>query len=130
MDEQLMKFWEIEEITKSRNSSAEDVFCENHYKENTRRGEDGRYIVALPFKPQEELSGRLGESRRGALMQFLRNEKSLAKKGDLKSKYDEVLVDYLKRNHMSRINTSVMDEPDKYYYLPHHAVLKPESTST
>lgn len=30
-------------------ATPEDLLCEKHYKTNTKRNPDGRYIVRLPF---------------------------------------------------------------------------------
>ncbi|XP_036345547.1 uncharacterized protein LOC118754771, partial [Rhagoletis pomonella] len=51
-------------------------------------------------------------------------EKNLLKKSDLKHLYDSVLEEYLTLNHIT--------SEGKYfsYYLPHHAVIKPEKRTT
>ncbi|XP_060662126.1 uncharacterized protein LOC132795439 [Drosophila nasuta] len=53
-----------------------------------------------------------GHSRATALAQFLRNESRLKRNDSLKEQYDSVIRD------------------SGNYYLPHHAVLKPDSTTT
>ncbi|XP_075155812.1 uncharacterized protein LOC142229153 [Haematobia irritans] len=44
--------------------------------------------------------------------------------------YDKVLTEYLHLGHMERIDTPSSLDPENVYYLPHHAVIKPESTTT
>lgn len=46
---------------------------------------------------------------------------------EIKAQYDEVMGDYLKMGHMTKIKTS---KSGPKYYLPHHAVYKPDSTTT
>ncbi|CAK9796165.1 hypothetical protein ANTPLA_LOCUS674 [Anthophora plagiata] len=55
----LDKFWKVEEIIHRSHLTPEETACEEHFQKHTRRTEDGRYVVALPFKNNKEL---LGES--------------------------------------------------------------------
>ena len=92
LDKCLTKFWEIEEIPKKPIKSFEDSFCEENYRKTTLRLPNGRYQVSLPFRnPIMEL----GNSRHVAMAQYLRNEKNLMKKPDLKTEYDNTLQDYV-----------------------------------
>ncbi|XP_055903246.1 uncharacterized protein LOC129939295 [Eupeodes corollae] len=77
IDEQISKFWEIEEIPDKPIPSHEDEICERLYSETTTRNSEGRYIVRLPFKNS---ISTLGHSRNIALKQFIRMENSLKKK--------------------------------------------------
>lgn len=129
LDEQLAKFWEIEELPKRKFKTDEEIFCEDYYKNTTKRNDDGRYVVSLPFKPNYEDKTPLGCSRFIAERQFLRNEVSLLKKPEFKKEYDQVLLEYLDLGHMTRVNVPEKDS-SCFYYMPHHAVIKPESTST
>ncbi|XP_073831692.1 uncharacterized protein [Musca autumnalis] len=58
---------------------------------------------------------------------FKRNEKSLMRKPEFKTQYDEVMKEYLDLGHMVIDNESACDHN---YYLPHHGVLKSYSTTT
>ncbi|XP_036346150.1 uncharacterized protein LOC118755421 [Rhagoletis pomonella] len=59
-------------------------------------------------------------------------EKNLLKKGELKTSYDNVLEEYLKLNHMEVVESYEKITKGKYtsFYLPHHAVIKPEKLTT
>lgn len=73
LDMLLTRFWEEEELQhRPTILSKEDEACEADYKMNTVRGDDGRYIVALPFR-QGELD--LGESRNAAIRRFMALER-------------------------------------------------------
>ncbi|XP_075150773.1 uncharacterized protein LOC142224881 [Haematobia irritans] len=74
----------------------------------------------------------LGSSRRAAMAQFLHLERTFLKSPELGAEYIKVLSEYLDMNHMERTTSSVITSIYSYcsYYLPHHAVVKPERTST
>ncbi|XP_075170227.1 uncharacterized protein LOC142242533 [Haematobia irritans] len=91
LEKQLRRFWEVEDVPQQPMLSQADSFCEALYTETTTRDEDGRYIVALPFRP-EFLEGYriLGDSRALAERQFLRNEARLLKNVEQKSNNYEI----------------------------------------
>jgi len=84
-------------------------------------------VVTLPFREPENYGSKLGHSRSIALAQFLRNENRLKRDLPLIKQYDSVIQQYLDLGHMREVPPSY-DSPS--YYLPHHAVVKPESTTT
>lgn len=57
LDNQLKKFFEMEEVSKERVRTQEEVACERFYMETYKRREDGRFIVALPFKADPRTIG-------------------------------------------------------------------------
>ncbi|XP_073831801.1 uncharacterized protein [Musca autumnalis] len=128
VDKLLEKFWKLEEPPKISEYSPEEEYCEEVYKKTTRRLPDGRYVVSLPFKTQFSNGRGLGESKTRACRQFFRNEASLCKKLDFKSIYDNVLDEYTSLGHMVHICEA--SASPRSFYLPHHAVIKPESSST
>lgn len=130
LESQLSRFWELEEVPKERYLTPEEKFCEENYAHTTRRRHDGRYIVSLPFKANFPHDICLGQSRQSALRQFLRNESSLLKKPDFKPQYDAVIKEYGELKHMRKVSPPPFELLPAHYYLPHHAVFKPESTTT
>ncbi|XP_046865641.1 uncharacterized protein LOC124459904 [Drosophila willistoni] len=66
-------------------------------------------------------------SRPGALAQFLKNESRLLKNIPAKTEYDAVIQEYLDLGHMRQVP---FDGTNNNFYLPHHAVFKPDSTTT
>ncbi|XP_073835839.1 uncharacterized protein [Musca autumnalis] len=121
----LTRFWEVEETPKKVLRSDEDQYCERNYMETTRRNEEGRYVVTLPFKQCEEL----GNSRNIALAQFYRMERKLMKTPEIKEEYDKSILEYLELGHMRKIGPEEVDRVPNYY-LPHHAVIKPDRLTT
>ncbi|XP_043262443.1 uncharacterized protein LOC122403154 [Colletes gigas] len=125
LQEQLSRFWEIEEGPRERLLSAEESECERHYKENTRRDpETGRYTVKLPFKATVQ---NLGESRTTALKRFEALERSLARNPQYREQYNGFMREYESLGHMTKVQSS---PPSEGYYLPHHAVRKETSVTT
>ncbi|XP_075170131.1 uncharacterized protein LOC142242439, partial [Haematobia irritans] len=128
----LRKFWEIEEIPKKSLCSAEDKYCEDFYNTTTTRDTDGRYVVRLPFKPEFPNTLHLGSSRFLALGQYSRLEKSLSADLGLKEQYHSVLNEYISLKHMEESSSLEISAEGKFFsfYLPHHAVIRPEHKST
>ncbi|XP_075150744.1 uncharacterized protein LOC142224849 [Haematobia irritans] len=128
---QLKRFWEIEEVEHLKPISAEDDYCEEFYCQTTYRQPDGRYVVRLPFRKEFPEAVFLGPSRNMALAQYHRMEKTLNKTPDLKNQYERVLQEYITLDHMEEVRC-FENHGDKQnsFYLPHHAVVKPESKTT
>lgn len=122
----MSKCWEI---LNNRKISDDDKICENIFKTTTIRSSEGRYIVDLPFKIDLSIENAIGPNRYIALSQFLRNEKSMSKKPELKTMYDEVINEYLTLGHMEQVKASTRGQ-ENCFYLPHHGVFKPESLTT
>ncbi|XP_037820796.1 uncharacterized protein LOC119609875 [Lucilia sericata] len=129
LNKEITKFWELEEVPQVRTMSNDDLFCENLYKSTTYRDNSGRFVVYLPFKSDFPNDLHLGHSRNSALAQFIRNETRLLRNPQYKTDYDQVIEEYSILGHMIKISND-NDTPNSSYYLPHHSVLKPESTTT
>ena len=123
LDSQLKKFWEIEDIPNAVNPSFINP-CEQHFKSTTIREQTGRYVVSLPRRPN---APPLGNSKALALKRFYSLEKRLAKDSSLHSEYINFMSDYLSLGHM-QLATQVPAQ--NTYYIPHHPVFKPTSSST
>ncbi|XP_075151218.1 uncharacterized protein LOC142225329 [Haematobia irritans] len=131
LEKQLKRFWEVEEVPQKPHLSDSDSFCEKLFSDTTTRDKNGRFVVSLPFKPSlSNDSPRLGQSRSIASAQFLRNETRLLKNVDLKKQYDSVIQEYLELGHMVKVPTLSENKYPEHYYLPHHAVIKPDRTTT
>ncbi|KAL4113467.1 hypothetical protein QTP88_017082 [Uroleucon formosanum] len=102
---------------------AKTVRCLNT---TTTRQSDERYVVHLPFI---EYPPPHGDSRHLALKRLMQLESRLAKSTQLRSDYNETMYDYLDSGHMNRVETTATND-NSSYYIPHHAVVKPGSTTT
>ncbi|XP_033225071.1 uncharacterized protein LOC117178004 [Belonocnema kinseyi] len=70
LDSSLTKFWEVEEIPKSKLLSAAERACEVHLANDTQGGATGCYIVKLPFNENKEEYETLNH------MSFIKNSNS------------------------------------------------------
>lgn len=131
VDRLIKRFWEIEEVSPERHLSVEDKLCEEIYIKTHSREPNGRYKVSLPFIDSTQL--KLGISRSHAVNSQLQMEKRFEKNPQLSKDYSAVISDYISNDHMKLVETSDVNSTNSVgnvYYLPHHAVLKEESTST
>ncbi|XP_065359110.1 uncharacterized protein LOC135953245 [Calliphora vicina] len=128
----LRKFWEQEEIPMSPAISSEDEYCEEFYVQTTKRLADGRYMVRLPFRKEFPNEKFLGPSRFMALGQYVRMEQTLSKDLSLSLQYNEVLNEYITLGHMEETTSCeyFLENKCNSFYLPHHAVVRPESKTT
>ncbi|XP_065362021.1 uncharacterized protein LOC135955595 [Calliphora vicina] len=128
----LKRFWEQEEIPSAPSNSVEDEICERFYAQTTKRNENGRNVVRLPFKKEYPEKIFLGSSRFIALAQYARMEKTLSKNPELHSHYMAVLNEYLALGHMEETSSQEHMSQNKCnsFYLPHHAVVRPEHKTT
>ncbi|XP_075167700.1 uncharacterized protein LOC142239822 [Haematobia irritans] len=130
LNDQLARFWEIEDVPKVCTMSEEDRRCEELYLRTTYRNDSGRYVVSLPFKREYSKDLQLGLSRNNAISQFKRNESRLMRNPELKIQYDRVLQEYADLGHMTMIDGNKVNSSNSVYYLPHHAVFKLDSATT
>jgi hypothetical protein len=116
----LRKFWEIEEVETVNDSITEHQECVEHFKKTYSIGEDGKFIVRLPFKREKSL---VSKNKNSALSALRRAETKLEPK--LKLVYNQFMEEYIQTGHMSLAETG-----ENAWFLPHHAVLKPDSKTT
>lgn len=118
----LTRFWEIEEVPSERKLTRDNVVCEELYRTTTTRN-NCRYTVRLPLK---NTSDQLGESRKVAMARLLQVEKRFKKDQLFKEEYQKFMREYEELGHMVR---SPSNESNSYY-IPHHAVMKEDSSTT
>ncbi|XP_058176692.1 uncharacterized protein LOC131291491 [Anopheles ziemanni] len=127
IEKMIQQFWQIEEVPDVPERSIEELECENHFLTTYKRDESGRFIMRLPFNKQQTL---LNNGRTVALKRFMMLEKRLLRNPELQQQYVEFIREYETLGHCRQIRESD-DVPNQLsYYLPHHAVLRPSSSST
>lgn len=128
LDKNLEKFWLIEEVSSSSRAkmSTEEIECENYFKETTTRDQNGRFIVKLPLKHNYT---QLGESEGSALNRLYSIERRISKNPDLETSYRTFMKEYQDLGHMTEIPREAFSKTP-IYYIPHHFVEKPDSTTT
>ncbi|XP_070066881.1 uncharacterized protein [Drosophila virilis] len=114
IDELIRRFWELEERD-----------CEAHFQANFKRLPTGEYSVRLPLRLSLD---QLGDSNQQALRRFLNLERKLYRNPTLRTQYAAFIKEYLDLNHMSLVSLAALGQCK--YYLPHHSVLKEDSTTT
>lgn len=124
LNDTLKSFWEVEEIVPTKFVSDELKKCDEHFLKTTIRDTDGRFCVEMPMTDKDI---ELGESKSTAIRRFKSLEKRLVREPDIKDKYVEFLKEYEDLGHMQKVTDEV---PGLHYYIPHHAVIRPESKTT
>lgn len=124
LNDQLSKFWEIENICDTKFLSDEENACEAHFKQNTVCRADGHFSVSLPLKYSTE---KLGDSKATATKRFLNLEQKLHKNPQLKAEYHRFMDEYLTLGHMSKSDNQ---NDTTGFFLPHHGVIKKSSSTT
>ena len=126
----LRKFWEIEEAPSTKKLlTREEQHCEDCYTNTVKRNEKGRYIVRLPLKPSFPSSEKLGDSFSPAKRMLRNMEKRFERDPKLKAAYTESINTSLALGYMRHVSSSDLDL-EKCFFLPHHAVIKENSTTT
>lgn len=126
VDARLERLWLLEEVNREKKPwTPEQIDCESHFLKTVSRNPEGRIIVRLPFK--DNVSS-LGQSFEVALRRFLSQEKRLSHQPALKAQYVDFMDEFKNLKHMSLATNLNRLKP--HYYIPHHCVLKPTSTST
>ncbi|XP_050303785.1 uncharacterized protein LOC126741423 [Anthonomus grandis grandis] len=130
LQDSLLKFWQIEELEAKNILSKNEQFCEEYFKNTTKRNEDGSFIVKYPFL--EEDKDRLGNSKITALKRFNSLEKRLNRNETLRNQYIEFMENYESLGHMTLKGTLDTDNSidNRSYFLPHTAVLRDSSLTT
>lgn len=101
-------------------SSVENHFISTHFVKP-----DGRFVVRLPFS---KTPVELGDSRGAALKRLNTMERKFSKDENLKLEYVGFMREYEQLGLMAFVPSCDLDRHS--FYLPHHAVLKPTSTTT
>ncbi|XP_062704300.1 uncharacterized protein LOC134286664 [Aedes albopictus] len=128
LDDLLTRFWELESCKTNSVLSLEEYACEKLFDRTTVRDESGRFIVTLPKK--EYLIRQLGDSRSTAMRRFLSLERRLDQNVHLKQMYSEFIHEYLRMGHMEEVVADEEDAALPQYFIPHHCVIKSDSTTT
>lgn len=125
LDFTLKRFWELEEIPQKITISPEDKICEEIFKNTYTRDNSGRFTVSLPFQGPEPV---FSDTRSQALRRFYSLERRLLQNSSLYLEYSNFMKEYLLNGHMEAVGNSTI--PNKNYYIPHHCVFNPNSSTT
>ncbi|XP_055522497.1 uncharacterized protein LOC129716687 [Wyeomyia smithii] len=127
LDTLLERFWETEDIGQDYNHSPEEARCMEYFTQTTQRQGSGRYTVSYPRN--SEVLSQLGDSKAIAERRFMQLERRLEGDQNLREQYAAFMSEYESMGHMHLIpdehNANV-----KRCRLPHHPVVKEDSTTT
>jgi len=144
LDNRLQQFWETENIPAVENAETDqptptERACEEFYLNTTTRDVvSGRFTACIPWKhPKPEI----GESRSYAVRRLLQMERRLSSKTNnerrksenqhYKNEYIQFMREYQELGHMTQVPPlDGMHPNNNVYYIPHHFVLKSDSTTT
>ncbi|KAK9710789.1 hypothetical protein QE152_g25819 [Popillia japonica] len=100
LDNQLQKFWNIEEIAQGQPFTQEENKVEQHFIDTHQRTEEGRFVVRLPFKENTlELGQRTEEGRFVVRLPFKENTLEL---GESKGIANESKTLYLTERNLQK----------------------------
>lgn len=125
LEEQMSKFWRLEECGSNQNYSLEEKTCKNYFENTTTRDSTGRFTVQLPFRD----NFKLGNSYDNALQRFLSLEKRFKSNLQLKENYKNFLKVYIDLNHMELVDIKINNKKNNTNYL-NHAVINDNSLTT
>lgn len=127
LDQMVRQFWELENVENVIQMSEEEKYCEDLFKKTTERDNDGRFVVMLPTR---ENFNQLLDNIPNATKSLHYLEKRLEKNENHYNMYRDFMREYEEMNHMKEIDAEEKNPNEKCFYMPHHAVLKPSSTTT
>lgn len=129
LSRQLRKFWELEESERTKRAyTREEAECEAHFERTCSREATGQYCLEYPLKPD---INTLGNTRQMAEKRFRSLENRFEKNPELKRQYMDFLREYCELGHMRIQSEEEQQQPeDTRVFLPHHAVLRADSTTT
>ncbi|XP_024892506.1 uncharacterized protein LOC112467859, partial [Temnothorax curvispinosus] len=126
LEEELRRFWEVEELPKQSILTPQEKQCEEHFRATHSRDSDGRYIVRLPFKKDPPID--IGTSRFRAEKMLNTSLHRFQNNSPLANEYKEFLSEYERLGHMRK--ATPQDEGGQHVYLPHHGVIRESSATT
>ncbi|XP_036322248.1 uncharacterized protein LOC118736261 [Rhagoletis pomonella] len=126
IQQQLERLWQIDNTTINASPlTDEQAACEAFFVKTVDRDATGRVIVQLPFKNDVAV---LGTSYGTALRRLISLERRLQSQPEVKSQYVDFMQEYEALGHMTKLENVDLSSP--HFYMPHHCVLRPTSTTT
>ncbi|KAJ8934810.1 hypothetical protein NQ318_010224, partial [Aromia moschata] len=113
LNDQLVKFWQIEEVDFKPALSKAEQYCENHFLNNFTRNDKGQFVVSIPFKNNVS---DLGHSKDLTMQRFLSQERRLMKNPNLYEDYKKFMNEYEQLGfELRKWLTNKRDLCDKFY---------------
>lgn len=125
LDTLVSNFWKLDSVPVVSKLTDAEQSCEDFFVATHCRDQSGKYVVRLPFHTSPT---QLGDSKQMALRRFYRLERSLSSNPDIYEQYRHFMKEYTDLGHMEEVMD--VENTDVNFYLPHHCVLKPSSTTS
>lgn len=125
LSSQIKAFWEMEEPPYVKEWTEAEKACDDYFTRTITRGQDGRFIMRLPFNFDRNSPEFLGDSIVAAKRRWLSLERRLERDPKLKSEYTEGIHGYLDLGHALKVPMEEL-----CHVIPHHAVIKESSETT
>ncbi|MEM7375589.1 MAG: reverse transcriptase domain-containing protein [Bacteroidota bacterium] len=124
----LEDFWNLETIgiKPDEPNNADEITIEMFKDTITKEGY--RYFISWPWRDEDH--DLLPENYELSLGRLKSLAKRLEKDPDLFKRYNEIIQTQAKKGMIEKVNVSDMNNANKKHYIPHHVVVKPESTTT
>ncbi|XP_070138593.1 uncharacterized protein [Drosophila bipectinata] len=139
LDALVKGFFDLDQISSERTLTAEEQWCEDHFQRTCIRQPNGKYLVRLPLKTEFDKEQVIGKSHQIALNRFHLLERRLNRNDKLKQQYHSTIKEYFVLKQLSKVTTAetrhqmITPRGQQYFSsctLPHHAVIKEDSTMT
>ncbi|GBN30034.1 hypothetical protein AVEN_175411-1 [Araneus ventricosus] len=128
LNKTLTNFWEIEDVDSQKTCNSEELnYYNEHFEKTHFRKADGKYVVPMPLKP-EFPETMLGNSKMIASKRLDQLWTRLELDPTMKALYSDFLNEYESLHHMEEVKEDT--DLDAGYYLPHHAILRPDNKTT
>lgn len=114
------------QTSKSNRKYLEEQKVVDHFKQNTIRDDEGRFVVRLPVKTS---IGELGSTLAMATSRYLNIERRLQRDECLRKEYAQFMQEYIKLGHMKEVTEGINNKHIECY-LPHHPIIKDSSLTT
>lgn len=124
VSDNLQKFFEVEEVNAPSKNLSEAEEIEAHFVQHARYLPNHKLSLASPHKRSKE---DVADTEKMAYAALFRNERYLSAENS--QKYNKFMRVYWDMDHMEPVPSSELKNKPRSY-LPHHAVLRPESTTT
>lgn len=122
---QLKRFCDLEDVAPPLEECSQDekVLCVNHFEDTHARHTDGKFVARLPLSRPREL---LVYNYSYASKNLIWSEKH--RSPVVQPEYVRFMEEYEDMKHMTRVTSH--NGLQASYIIPHHAVFRPESTTT
>ena len=129
LSHQLERFWDLQSIgiPEHETDQSDDIVAHEDFTKNIE-SIDGRYHVSWPWKcdPSENLPENF-ELANGRLKSLV---KRLAQTPEVLHTYHETITSQLDKGIIEEIPSRSENSDGPCHYIPHHCVVKPDSTTT